>query len=340
MSDLTIIGVDLAKRVFQVHGASADGQVLFRKKLTRIQFERFMADQPHCVVAMEACATSHHWGRVLSSAGFDVRLIPPIHVKPFAKKQKNDANDALAITEAALRPHIHAVAVKTTDQQALSMLLRTRDQLVSQRTDTINALRGHMAEFGVIAPQGTEHLAKLAKDINRAELPDLVRELATIHTEQIDGLENQIASLTARIKLHNRHSEKARILTTMPGIGPISAITIEAFAPDMTQFGKGRDFAASLGLVPRQHSSGGKTRLGRCSKIGQRDIRRLLIIGAMSVIASTMRHGRCNDHWLADKLARKPKMVVAVALANRMARQIWAMLMKNEVYAAPAMRTA
>lgn len=340
MNELTIIGVDLAKRVFQVHGAATDGQVVFRKKLTRPQFEKFIKDQPRCIVAMEACATAHHWGRVLGALGFKVLLLPPIHVKPFVKRQKNDANDALAITEAACRPGIHKVAVKTPETQALSMLLRTRDSLVSQRTEMINALRGHLAEFGLIAPQGPRHVSKLLDDLKVADVPALVRELAKIHEEQIDGLEKRIANLTARIEAHNKQSDKARLLVTMPGIGKIGAVTIEAFAPDMKQFERGRDFAASLGLVPRQYSSGGKTRLGKCSKMGQRDIRRLLIIGAMSVIAATRRKGRCDDPWLEDKLARKPRMVAAVALANRMARQIWAMLTKNEAYAAPTTRTA
>lgn len=333
MGDLTIIGVDLAKRVFQVHGCDAAGNAIFRKKLTRTQFEKFMAGQPRCVVAMEACATAHHWGRVLGALGFEVRLLPPVHVKPFVKRQKNDANDAEAITEAARRPGVHPVAVKSKEEQALAMLLRTRDQLVGQRTQTINALRAHLAEYGIIVAQGPKHLPELAEKMKEIDLPDLVRDLAELHREYIAALEKRIAGLTARIEAHNRRSDTARLLTTMPGVGPIGAITIEAFACDLKQFERGRDFAAWLGLVPRQHSSGGKARLGRCSKMGQRDIRRLLIVGAMSVIAGSKRKGRCDDPWLADKLARKPRMVAAVALANRMARQIWAMVTKNEAYA-------
>ncbi len=335
MGDVTIIGIDLAKRVFQVHGCDGAGKAVFRKKLTRGQFEKFMGDQPCCIVAMEACATSHHWGRVLGAMGFEVRLLPPVHVKPFVKRQKNDANDAEAITEAARRPGLHPVAVKSEEEQALAMLLRTRDQLVGQRTATINSLRGHLAEFGLVVAQGPKHLSELAEKMREVELPELVRDLAALHREHIADLEKRIAGLTARIEARNRRSDTARLLATMPGIGPVSAITIEAFACDLKQFERGRDFAAWLGLVPRQHSSGGKARLGRCSKMGQRDIRRLLIIGAMSVIAGTRRKGRCDDPWLADKLARKPRMVAAVALANRMARQIWAILTKSEGYAMP-----
>jgi len=333
MDKVTIIGVDLAKCVFQVHGCTTDGKAVFRKKLTRGQFEAFMAAQPRCVVAMEASSTAHHWGRTLKALGFEVRLLPPIHVKPFVKRQKNDANDAEAITEAARRPGLHWVAIKSKEEQALAMLLRTRDQLISQRTATINALRSHLAEFGLVVPQGTKHLPELAQKMKSADLPALVHDLADLHRKHIAALEKRIAGLNTSIEGHNRKSDTARLLTTMPGIGPIGAITIEAFACDLKQFGQGREFAAWLGLVPRQHSSGGKARLGRCSKMGQRDIRRLLIIGAMSVIAGSRRKGRCDNLWLADKLARKPRMVAAIALANKMARQIWAMVTKNEVYA-------
>lgn len=339
MSEITIIGVDLAKHVFQVHGAAADGTVVFRKKLSRPQFHQFMSEQPRCVVAMEACATSHYWARQMVENGHDVRLIAPIYVKPFVKRQKNDAADAEAIVEAALRPNMRFVPMKSIDVQARAMLFRTREQLVGQRTEAINALRGHLAEFGIIAPQGVGSLTRLAavlEDVD-SDLPDLVRDLGRLYLDRIAHLTALIEQLMAKIKEVSRASGTARLLRTMPGIGPICAMAVETFAPAMDTFESGRDFSAWLGLTPRQHSSGGKQRLGRTSKMGQRDIRRLLIVGAMSVIASMQRYKRRAGSWLQDKLNRKPRIVAAIALANKMARRIWAMLTKGEAYAVPAL---
>lgn len=339
MSEITIIGVDLAKHVFQVHGAAADGTVVFRKKLSRPQFHQFMSEQPRCVVAMEACATSHYWARQMVEIGDDVRLIAPIYVKPFVKRQKNDAADAEAIVEAALRPNMRFVPMKSIDVQARAMLFRTREQLVGQRTEAINALRGHLAEFGIIAPQGVGSLTRLAavlEDVD-SDLPDLVRDLGRLYLDRIAHLTALIEQLMAKIKEVSRASGTARLLRTMPGIGPICAMAVETFAPAMDTFESGRDFSAWLGLTPRQHSSGGKQRLGRTSKMGQRDIRRLLIVGAMSVIASMQRYKRRAGSWLQDKLNRKPRIVAAIALANKMARRIWAMLTKGEAYAVPAL---
>ena len=333
MDDIIIIGVDLAKNVFQLHGARKDGTVLFRKKLTRPQFVKFCEGHPRCLIAMEACATAHYWARELKKIGHDIRLIPPIYVKPFVKRHKNDAADAEAIVEAALRPNMSFVEPKSAETQALTMMMRTRDQLLDQRTATVNALRGHLAEFGLIAPTGLRNVDRLKTLLEEAtDLPALAAEMAQLHFERIERLTQDIETLAGKIKTHCSISDDARRLQSMPGIGPIAAMVIEAFAPDMHCFEKGRDFAAWLGLVPKQHSTGGKTRLGQTSKMGQKDIRRALIIGAMSRIAGHARQNSRAEPWLQDKLDRKPKMVAAVALANKMARQIWAMIMKQESY--------
>lgn len=293
MKEVTIVGVDLAKRVFQAHGAAADGLVVFRKKLSRTQFLSFLAQQPICTVAMEACATSHHWGREIATLGHAIRLIPPVYVKPFVKRQKNDAADAEAIAEAASRPTMRFVALKTEDQQARAMIFRTRDLLVRQRTQLINALRGHLAEHGVVAAQGVAHLKRLQQAIEdeQAGLPQVVRELGRIYLDQIASYSEKIAELERTLRTEAARSETTVLLQTMPGIGPIGAMAIDAFAPPMQSFRRGRDFAAWLGLVPRQSSTGGKQILGRTSKMGQRDIRRLLIIGAMAVVRWAARKG-------------------------------------------------
>jgi len=337
MEQVSIIGIDLAKRVFQAHGAAADGSVVFRKKLSRGQFLTFLAVQPRCTVAMEACATAHGWGREIGALGHEVRLIPPIYVKPFVKRQKNDAADAEAIAEAASRPTMRFVAVKSEEQQARSMIFRTRDLLVRQRTQLINALRGHLAEHGVVAPQGTAHVKRLADVIGdeTTVLPATVRQIGRLYLEQIDVLSGRIDALGKKLRAEAGQGEATQRLQTMPGVGPITAVAIESFAPPMETFRRGRDFAAWVGLVPRQNSTGGKQRLGRTAKMGQRDIRRLLIIGAMAVINSAARHGAPEGSWLERMLAKKPKMLVAIALANKMARGIWAMMTKQEDYRNP-----
>jgi transposase len=342
MDKVSIIGIDLAKRVFQAHGSAPDGSVVFRKKLSRSHFLSFLAAQPRCTVAMEACATAHGWGREIGKLGHEVRLIPPIYVKPFVKRQKNDAADAEAIAEAASRPTMRYVAVKSEDQQARSMIFRTRDLLVRQRTQLINALRGHLAEHGVVAPQGAAHVKRLADVIGdeTTVLPATVREIGRLYLEQIDVLSGRINALEKKLRAEAGQAEATRRLQTMPGVGPITAVAIESFAPPMETFRRGRDFAAWVGLVPRQNSTGGKQRLGRTAKMGQRDIRRLLIIGAMAVVNSAARHGAPEGSWLERMLAKKPKMLVAIALANKMARGIWAMMTKQEDYRYPAAAAA
>lgn len=342
MEQATIIGLDLAKRVFQAHGATVDGKVAFRKKLSRGQVLAFFADMPPCVVAMEACATAHYWAREISALGHIVRLVPPAYVKPFVKRQKNDAADAEAIAEAASRPTMRFVEPKSPRQQARAMVFRTRDLFVRQRTQTINALRAHLAEHGLIAPQGLSNLAGIQRVVEEgtADLEPLIGETAQIYLEQINDLSNRIAKMEATLKHEAARSDTSSRMMTMPGLGPITAMAIEAFAPTLSVFKRSRDFAAWLGLVPRQHSTGGKQVLGRTSKMGQRDIRRLLIIGAMSVIRWATRKGTLSGTWLHAMLLRKPRKVVAIALANKMARALWAMETRKEDYQDPRLAAA
>jgi len=337
MEEVNVIGVDLAKTVFQVHGAFVDGSVAFRKKLTRPQFVRFMADLKPCLVAMEACSGSHYWARELAKTGHDVRLIAPRYVKPFLKRQKNDAADAEAIAEAAIRPTMRFVEPKSADQQARAVVFRTREQFVNQRTDLVNALRSHLYEFGYIAPQGIQHLSRLAEVVEdqATDLPDPARDACRLFLEQISALTEQIKTLQGQIAKMGSEAGLSKQLQTMPGVGPIGALAIETFAPPMQQFRRGRDFAAWLGLVPRQNSSGGKQILGKVTKMGQRDIRRLLISGAMAVIVACKRFGKHKGSWVARMLEKKPPMLVAVALANKMARGIWAMITNGQNYRAP-----
>ncbi|WP_026757523.1 IS110 family transposase [Sediminimonas qiaohouensis] len=338
----TIIGVDLAKRVFQLHGATMTGHVTFRKKLTREQFRRFMAERPSCLVVLEACGSASYWAREMAKLGHDAKLIAPQYVKPFVKRQKNDAADAEAIVIAARQPEMRFVSPKTEDQQARAMLFRGRERLVHQRTELVNALRAMLYEYGHVFPAGIGHLKRI-----EALIEDPTCDLPALITAECHDLLAQIAEKTDRIDAKTKAlkelaagTDTARRLQTMPGVGPLTALAVEAFAPDMAQFKRGRDFAAWLGLVPRQHSSGGKERLGRISKAGQTDIRRLLIIGAMTRIMGRARHKIPPDSWLGRMLARKPKMLVAIALANKMARQIWAILTKNEDYRDPVLATA
>ncbi len=339
MEEITIIGVDLAKNVFQVHGAAADGSIVFRKKLSRPQFARFMTEQSPCLVAMEACASAHHWAREMARHGHEIRMIAPHYVKPFVKRQKNDAADAGAIVEAALRPTMRFVEPKSADQQARAVAFRTREQLVKQRTEAVNALRSHLYEFGHVAPEGIGFVPRLARVIEDpdADMPELARDICRMLIEQIAHLTDRINALKARIATMSNEADMPRRLQTMPGVGPITALAVETFAPPMEQFRRGRDFAAWLGLVPRQHSTGGKQRLGKTSKMGQRDIRRLLVTGAMAVIRWASRRGSPKGSWLARMLERKPPTVVAVALANKMARGIWTMLTREEDYRGPVL---
>lgn len=337
MDNVSIVGIDLAKRSFQLHGADADGSVLFRKKLSRPQLISFLSKLPSCTIAMEACATSHHWGREIGKLGHDVRLIPPVYVKPFVKRQKNDANDAEAIVEAASRPTMRYVSVKSSEQQAQGMAFRTRDLFVRQRSQLVNALRGHLAEYGVVVGQGMVQFRRMIENFDEAAagLPGPVQTLCQAYIEQIVLFDERIEVLDHEIKRRAKTDEATLRLMTIPGIGPMCATTIQAFAPPMEEFSNGREFAAWCGLVPRQKSTGGRQILGRTSKMGQRDIRRLLITGAMAVIRWAMRKGPPPGSWLAKMLARKPRMLVATALANKLARTVWALTTKKENYRIP-----
>lgn len=338
MTKDTMIGVDLAKAVFQLHATSMTGQLRFCKKLSRQSFLRFMAEQPPAVVVMEACGSAHYWAREMTSLGHEVKLIAPQYVKPFVKRQKNDAADAEAIVIAAQRPEMRFVEPKSAEQQGRAMLFRTRARLVQQRTELVNMLRAFVYELGYVVQQGISNMPRIAAIITEpnSDLPEIARIECRDLLEQIEAMSVQIATSDRRIKDLAGQADLARRLQTMPGVGPMTALAVEAFAPPMESFKCGRDFAAWLGLVPKQHSSGGKTRHGRVSKAGQSDIRQLLVMGAMSRLNWMGRKSIPETSWLARMLARKPRMLVAIALANKMARMIWAMLTKQEDYRTPA----
>lgn len=334
MAGAYILAIDLAKRSFQVCATDRAGSVLYNRTMSRAKLEQLLSDENSCIVAMEACATSHFWGRHAQALGHEVRLIPPIYVKPFVKRQKNDAADAAAIAEAALRPNMHYVAVKSAEHQARAVAYRTHQCFVGQRTQTINALRGHLAEFGLVFAQGVPHLKDIRATIEdeAIDLPDSVRGIARLYLDHIDALSAKIDTLLLQLREAMKVNAELRRLCTVPGVGPVTAGAIMAFAPDLRTFASGRNFAAWLGLVPRQRSTGGKTKLGGMSKMGQSDIRKLLVVGAMSRIRWIVRKGELPDNWLGKLMARKPRMVAAVALANKMARIIWAMMTREENY--------
>ena len=338
MTEVSMIGVDLAKQRFQLHGTRADGSVAFRKQVSRGRVLSELSSHGCSVVAMEACAGAHYWGREISALGHDVRLVPPVYVKPFVKRQKSDAADAEAICEAASRPTMRFVEVKSAAQQSHGVVFRTRDLLVRQRTQTINALRGHLAEFGIVAPRGPAHVGKLAQAVEAEGpgLPAAVRTVCGVLLKTLSVYDREIKEIEKEVRAQARACAKTARLMSIPGIGPVSAMAFQAFAPPMESFRRGRDFAAWPGLVPRQHGTGGKMRLGKVSKMGQRDLRRLLVSGAMTVIRHAIRRGSGKDPWLTRMLARKPRMLVAVALANRMARMAWAVATKKEFYRVPA----
>jgi transposase len=338
----TMIGVDLAKSVFQLHGATMLGHLKFRKKLTRTQFRQFMSIQPPSVVVMEACGSASYWAREMVKLGHEAKLIAPQYVRPFVKRQKNDAADAEAIVVAAQRPEMRFVEPKSEDQQACAVLFRTRERLLHQRTELVNALRSVLYEYGHVFPKGIAHIKRIEAVLvtPNSDLPQLVREECQDLIDQISEKTARIDAKTKKAKKLSLVTDTARRLQTMPGVGPQTALAISGFAPPMESFKRGRDFAAWLGLVPRQYTSGGKERLGRISKAGQTDIRSLLIIGAMSRLTCLARKKIVEGSWLARMLLRKPLMLVAIALANKMARAIWAMMTKKEDYRDPAQAVA
>ncbi|MEP6019222.1 MAG: IS110 family transposase [Paracoccaceae bacterium] len=339
MSEIITVGLDLAKNLFQVHGADSAGGTVLRKKLRRAQVLAFFQALPPCIVAMEACSGAHHWGREIGQFGHDIRLIPPSYVKPFVKRQKNDAADAEAICEAAQRPTMRFVPVKSEETQGSAMVFRVRELLIRQRTQTINALRGHLTEFGKVVAQGAASTSKLIALVEDPEcdLPSEAIATLQILIGTLAQLEKQIAELDTRIARNAKQNDVARRLMTIPGIGPLIATAIVTLAPPPETFRKARDFAAWLGLVPRQHSTGGKQRLGATTKMGEKSLRRLLVISANSVIIKRHTHRNAQPGtWLGDLLLRKPPMLVRVALANKMARIIWALMARGGVYQSPA----
>ena len=340
---VTTIGLDLAKQIFQVHGVGPGGKAVVRKRLRRAEVLSFFAALPPCLVGMEACATAHHWARELTQIGHAVRLLPPAYVKPYVKRGKNDAADAEAICEAVTRPTMRFVPVKSTEQQAALMLHRVRDLLVRQRTVLINALRGHLAEFGIIAPQGATRIGELAAivlDEEASYLPRLARQALLGLVGELQALGERITTAEAAIMTWHRASEVSRRLATIPGIGPITASAIAATVTDPSQFQSGRQFAAWIGLVPRQNSSGGKERLGRISKQGDQYLRRLLVLGATVVIRHARTRSTAEAGWLQGLLARRPARLVSIAQANKTARIAWAVLTRGETYRAPHMVAA
>ena len=336
MTEVTTIGLDLAKNVFQAHGADGAGTIVFRRKLRREQVLAFFAAQQPCLVAMEACPGAHYWGREIGKLGHMVKLIAPAYVKPFVKRQKNDAADAEAICEAAQRPTMRFVAVKSEEKQASAVIFRTRDVLVGQRTQIINAIRGHLAEFGLIAPQGPSHVERLITQIEdpASGVPEAARCCLVILVEALRRLQEQAKALDAEIAARAKADDTAHRLMSVPGIGPLIATALEAMAPPAETFRSGRDFAAWIGLTPIQRSTGGKERLGRTSRMGERTLRRLLIIASSAVVRWAKRKGVPSGDWLHRMLARKPPMLVIVALANKTARIAWALMTKGGIYRA------
>jgi transposase len=337
---ISTIGLDIAKNVFQVHGVDVTGKTVITRQLRRGQVIGFFEKLPPCIIGMEACATGHHWARELTNLGHTVRLMPASYVKAYVKRSKNDAADAAAICEAVTRPSMRFVPAKTIEQQAALMLHRSRDLLIRQRTQLFNALRAHLAELGMVAAKGMEGLKNLVAVVtdtaNTTQLPLAMGQALQVLVSQLAALQAQIGQLERSIHAQHRASEQSRRLETIPGIGVLGATAITATITDPSAFKSGRELAAWIGLVPRQNSSGGKERLGGISKQGDRYLRRLLFLGATSVIHHARTHPEKHP-WVMKLLAKKPAKVVAVALANKMARIAWAILAKGETYRAPAL---
>ena len=335
----TTIGLDIAKNVFQVHGVAANGEAVIRRKVRRTELIAFFKDLAPCLVGIEACAGAHHWARELSGLGHTVRLMPATYVKPYAKRGKSDAIDAEAICEAVTRPTMRFVEMKSIDQQSVIMLHRTRDLLVRQRTMLSNALRGHLSEFGIVGPKGIWRLPDLATSEAVCALPDLARECVELMIAQIEDLDRRIAAVDRSIMEWHRKSEVSRRLATIPGIGVITASAIAAVVTDAGVFKSGRQFAAWIGLTPRISGTGGKIQLGRITKAGDRNLRRLLVLGATSLVRYARRSPETSP-WIAALLARRPVRVVTVAIANKLARTAWALLSRGEDYRRPDMVAA
>ncbi|MGN7931913.1 IS110 family transposase [Sphingopyxis sp. 22461] len=342
MEKIATIGLDIAKSVFQVHGTDAAGEVVVRKRLSRARVIPFFAKLPRCLVGIEACSTSHHWARELIALGHDVRLMPAQYVKPYVKRGKNDAADAEAICEAVTRPTMRFVAVKTPEQQSVMMLHRVRLMLNRQRTQLSNAMRAHMSEFGIVAPvgrMGLERLLAIIADGDDESIPGDARLCLEMLGAQLAVVKEQVLENDRRIRASARETEVGRRLMDIPGVGPLLASAFVASVADPHIFKTGRDLAAWIGLVPRQNSSGGKERLGGISRAGNRYLRQMLVVGAMAVIRHAERHGS-KRAWLIELMKRRAKKVAAVALANKTARMVWAMMTSGAHYREPSLAHA
>jgi transposase len=332
MKEFIRIGVDLAKSSFQVHAVESEGGRATTRKLSRSAMRAFFAGIKPCLVGMEACGSAHYWARELRAMGHDVRLMPPAYVKPYVKRGKNDALDAAAVGEAVSRPDMRFVPIKSEEQQAMLMAHKTRDLLIKQRTMGVNALRGHLAEFGIIAAKGIGRVKELVERATDASLPEMARAALGVLVGQLDALDAAIADVTRRIASAHVRDPLSRLVASVPGVRALGASMIVASVPDPSVFQSGRDFAAWIGLTPRQQSTGGKEKLGAITKQGNRAIRRLLVLGAISVLrAAAKRKGALRD-WLVALRARKPGKVAAVALANKLARIVWAIMTTGEAF--------
>ncbi|MBB4005547.1 IS110 family transposase [Aurantimonas endophytica] len=333
---ISVIGLDIAKQVFQVHAADAAGRPVAQIKLRRAQVLDYFRALPPCLVGLEACATAHYWARELSALGHSVRLMPPAYVKPYVRRNKTDAADAQAIAEALTRPTMRFVPVKSADQQAMLMLHRARQLLVRQRTMLATALRAHLAEFGIIAPQGIHRVEKLAAQLHDPSVPPLARDALNLLVEQLASTWKQIDAIEMQLVAIHRTQAVSRRLASIPGVGPITAMAIASTVPDPAMFRSGREFAAWLGLTPKSHSSGGKDRLGRISKRGDRYIRHLLYVGAGNVIRFAKARAAAGENWIRGLQQRRPPKVVIIALANKMARIAWALMVREQPFRSPA----
>src|SRR3984885_10353197 len=336
MQAITTIGLDIAKSVFQVHGVDAEGNVVIRRQLKRRSVLAFFEKLPPCLVGIEACASSHHWSRELQAFGHNVRLMPPAYVKPYVKRQKNDMADAEAICEAVTRANMRFVPTK---QQSGLMLHRTRHLLIRQQTSVINAIRGHLAEFGITAPvgrKGIEELLRVIADPSDKRVSDVVRACLAALGSQLFSLKKQILDFDRMILAWHRSDQTSKRLNCIPGVGPLLATALVSSVADPKAFRSGRNFSAWIGLVPKQHSSGGRARLGSISKQGDRYLRSLFVAGAFAVIRYAKLHGTKYRPWVAALLARRPTKVAAIALANKLARMAGAMMARGERYNYPA----